>query len=171
GLLDILTIAYYGWHEPEYEYQYVIFYYENQGNGQYEKHLIYQFDSYFNNDNTPDRGNIYLYDKNLDGELDLLVSCSDDYSTILFLLNTSNLEVEDLDGSINLTQVYPNPFSEVINWKSVSPKNNYNVLIFDLAGKKVFSNNLKQNHLDLNFLEKGIYILKIDNESFKVIKK
>lgn len=171
GLLDVLTLGYYGWNEPEYSYHYVIFYYQNQGNGQYEKLLINQFDSYFNNDDAFDRGNIYLHDKNLDGKLDILVSCSDDGNTIRFYLNTSNLEVIDQIDNRNLTKVYPNPFSEVINWKSIQQKNSYDVTIYDLTGKSLFDKNINSTHLDLSFLEKGIYILKIDDESFKVIKK
>lgn len=164
GLQDILTLGYY---DSEYSHQYVIYYYENQGNGQYEKFLV----SSFNNEGNTDRGKIYLYDKNLDGKLDLLVSCSDHDNTILFLLNTSNLEVEDLNTNKNQTQVFPNPFSEVINWKTIQQKSNYKVSIFDLTGKSLFDKRINSTHLDLSFLEKGIYILKIDDESFKVIKK
>lgn len=170
GLLDILTLGYYGWNEPDYELNNVIFYYENLGNGQYDKFLINQFVTGFNNTNF-EIANIYLYDKNLDGKLDILVSCSDGANTIRFYLNTSNLEVQDINVKENSTKVYPNPFSEYINWKSVNQKSNYQVEIFDLTGKMVYQNSIKEDYLNLNFLPKGVYILKIDNESFKIIKK
>lgn len=171
GLPDLLTLGYYSG-GTGYSNQFVIYYYENQGNGQYERFFINEFTAYFSNGSGDlDRGNIYLYDKNLDGDLDLLVSCSDISNTILFLLNTTNMEVTDLDNHKNQTKVFPNPFSEVINWRPVQPKDNYRVSIYDLTGKSLFDKNINSTHLDLNFLEKGIYILKIDGESFKVFKK
>lgn len=171
GLPDLLTLGFYSG-GTGYSNQFVIHYYENQGNGQYERFFINEFTAYFSSGSGElDRGNIYLYDKNLDGDLDLLVSCSDISNTILFFLNTTNMEVTDLDNHKNQTKVFPNPFSEVVNWRPVQPKENYRVSIFDLTGKSLFNENINSTYLDLNFLEKGIYILKIDGESFKVIKK
>ncbi len=166
GLLDFLSIGY-----AKNEYKNKIHFYKNLGNDNYEKYLINEFHSVYNYYEKSDKSKLYLFDKDLDGKLDIVVSCTNIQNTILTLYNTSTLEVIDQNESLNKTEVFPNPFSEIINWKPSQLKNYYSVRIFDLTGNKVYENEIKDNNLNLSFLEKGIYILKIDSDSFKIIKK
>lgn len=56
--------------------------------------------------------------------------------------------------------VYPNPFENYIYIKSLDKMENYMLEIFDVSGKKIVETH-NQNMWDLNFLSKGIYLLKI----------
>lgn len=166
GLLDFLSIGY-----AKDEYKNKIHYYKNLGNDNYEKHLINEFNSYYVYPEKIFKSRLYLFDKDSDGKLDIFVSCTDNNNTILTLYNTSTLEVIDQNERLNKTEVFPNPFSETINWKPNQLKDSYSVRIFDLTGKMIFENEIRENNLNLSFLGKGIYILKIDSDSFKIIKK
>lgn len=70
--------------------------------------------------------------------------------------------------------VYPNPVTDIINVKGNHIDKISKVQIFDIAGKliaeydKPFS---YQNTLDLSKLSPGIYVIKLDNISQKIIKK
>jgi len=74
--------------------------------------------------------------------------------------------------------VYPNPFSSVVFVKmqqDLSAK--LELTVIDLAGKKLYSETFPANEivrLDLSFLNKGLYILKIQSKdiqtSYKIIK-
>ncbi len=74
----------------------------------------------------------------------------------------------------NTTTISPNP---VIDELSINTKAKVNAVeVYNLAGQKVWSSDkVMNNKVDLNFLTKGIYIIKVETdtskESIKFIKK
>ena len=74
----------------------------------------------------------------------------------------------------NTTTISPNP---VIDELSINTKAKVNAVeVYNLAGQKVCSSDkVMNNKVDLNFLTKGIYIIKVETdtskESIKFIKK
>ena len=66
--------------------------------------------------------------------------------------------------------IYPNPVNDIL---TIYPSNNMITLIeiFDISGKKVYSNTYK-NTIDVSFFSKGVYLLKMydTNEQFSVFK-
>ena len=88
-------------------------------------------------------------------------------------LNSSTLSVEDLFAEdANPFNVYPNPTSDVVNISSSTPVNT-KVEVFTITGKKVLESTLSGTTvtLDLTVFSKGVYILRIGGESFKVVKE
>ncbi|MFZ4799222.1 MAG: PKD domain-containing protein, partial [Bacteroidia bacterium] len=88
------------------------------------------------------------------------------------------VSVVELDNN-KVISVYPNPFSDVLE---IDLKGFYHQSIFiqlsDVLGKNIFTENIKPNSSNtysLNTssfqLTKGIYILKVNNDFFKVIKE
>jgi PKD repeat protein len=86
--------------------------------------------------------------------------------------------VVDLGNNKEIS-IYPNPFSDVLE---IDLKGFYHQSLFiqltDVLGKNIFSENIKPNSnntysLNTNSfkLTKGIYILKVNHECFKVIKE
>ncbi len=78
---------------------------------------------------------------------------------------------------LNLLSIFPNPVQDVfiIDSKNIHI-NSFNLQIFNILGKKVFeSSKLKSNTINVSFLKRGIYILKISKENqhktLKLIKK
>jgi hypothetical protein len=70
--------------------------------------------------------------------------------------------------------VFPNPSTRIFNILTENPIANATIIIADLNGRIVFqtkSENLNNQTLELNQLQKGIYILKISNENFKYSQK
>ena len=86
-----------------------------------------------------------------------------------FNLKKDHLICEKCDKEI---QVYPNPFNETVkvHWSESSNKKNYQVL--SLEGKLILKGNIFSNQsIDLRFLPKGVYLLKIENQIKKLIKR
>jgi hypothetical protein len=89
------------------------------------------------------------------------------YQTVLQVLGINELEKESI-------KVYPNPTSDYVYIKLKSNSKIEQVEIYDLSGKIVKQINIKEDKIDLSFLEKGIYILKLKNsdiQPIKIIKK
>ena len=61
-------------------------------------------------------------------------------------------------------RIYPNPSFDYI---FIETQDELEVTVFDLKGKKIFSNQVS-NRLDIRSLEKGIYIIRI-NEGEKIL--
>jgi len=72
----------------------------------------------------------------------------------------------------NAIDIYPNPTRDFIN---IDLKNNFKskVQIFNVFGKEVFNKQFIQNFIsiDISNFTKGIYILKINNKTTKLIKQ
>jgi len=88
-------------------------------------------------------------------------------------LDSSTLSVEDVFAEeANQFKVYPNPTSDFVNIFSSTPVN-AKVELYTITGKRLMETSYSgtTDRLDLINLSKGVYILKIGDESFKVIKK
>jgi CHRD domain/Secretion system C-terminal sorting domain len=86
------------------------------------------------------------------------------------LLNTNSFELQ------SKLDLYPNPFSDVLNINNKTNKS-LKVEILDLVGKLIESNtvNFDNSQFDYSYLKSGMYIIKLtttDNQSttFKIIK-
>lgn len=71
---------------------------------------------------------------------------------------------------LNKLKVYPNPFS---NYFIIETENNGNVVIYNLSGKAMFNIHLQtgNNRIDASGLPSGIYLLKQETNTVKLIKK
>ena len=167
GLTDIIAVS------EEYNNNQgdKIFYYLNNGQGFDSKTVIEHFNNHYSQ-----RG-VNTIDLNNDGKRELITS---HFSIFLGkYLNNSVLEIEDYtSNSYNHFTLYPNPFSETINWfDNRNSQNNsiYLIQIKDLTGNSIYQNTLKNNHLDLKFLSKGVYLFTIqsngNSSTYKIIKK
>jgi hypothetical protein len=80
---------------------------------------------------------------------------------------TSVTELTSIESDFS---VYPNPFNEKISIKS--KKANAPVHIFDLPGKEIYTGTLKQgiNEINASQWPAGVYIIRIEEKSIKVIK-
>ena len=58
---------------------------------------------------------------------------------------------------------YPNPVRDKIYFETT----NGIVSIFDIAGRKIFSQQFSSGQADLSFLKPGVYMVKIDGETYK----
>ena len=98
-------------------------------------------------------------------------SFSSDYCQDLGSLATSNVNTDHQ----NLWSIYPNPVvgkELFISGKNVG--NIKKISIIDASGKLIKQENLpfrNKNSVDVSALQSGIYIIKIDNEMVKMIKK
>jgi hypothetical protein len=103
-------------------------------------------------------------------------SCEAKTLTIL----TNDLITNLKEISNNELTVFPNPFMNELNIDFGQKINSLDLMIVDLFGKvflkKTFVNE-KEIHLDTDFLSKGIYIVKIENNEIgksyfqKIIKQ
>lgn len=79
------------------------------------------------------------------------------------------------EQSMSNFQVYPNPASSELNIIMTHTKSEPIIVeILDLSGKKVYSQNFSNNNkitIDVKGIEKGIYILKVNNQTQKVMIK
>lgn len=91
------------------------------------------------------------------------------YCTNLGVLANDEVIVAD-----NKISIYPNPVTQgqvFAGGKEVTKI--FKASIFDVSGKLIYSENnpfKTKDYIDVNKLEKGIYILVLDNQSFKFIK-
>lgn len=69
-------------------------------------------------------------------------------------------------------KVYPNPSGGIFTIEFQGQKSDYEITIFDLTGKKFYSDSFKTNEgkssrmVDISIKPKGLYFLKISNEKF-----
>ncbi len=78
------------------------------------------------------------------------------------------LKIEE--QTANKTTVYPNPSENII---SISIIDNCNFQIFNIQGKLIKKGKLssEDNKIDIASFEKGLYLLKIKNSGFSILKK
>ncbi|WP_242206541.1 T9SS type A sorting domain-containing protein [Aestuariivivens insulae] len=109
-----------------------------------------------------------------DGDLDMASISGTENHLNWFENNTyaPSLSVNDLE--INSVSIYPNPTSNVLNFKNIQNKE-YKVSVYNLIGKKVLSSQLinsSNSALDVSFLNTGIYVIHFENSktSLKFVK-
>ena len=86
----------------------------------------------------------------------------------IFVMNPNSVS----DDFISYTyKVYPNPTYLFVNIKTELPRLSKYVLL-NIYGQKVLSGiiNQKNFRIDLSKLSSGVYVLRIDNKSYKIIK-
>ena len=78
------------------------------------------------------------------------------------LIDQTTVGVNEL-GNENSFSVYPNPANDVLNIKVGTIKENTKIKIADVIGRTILITEYK-SHLDISFLEKGIYFVTIQQE-------
>jgi len=99
------------------------------------------------------------------------VKSNDKVIKISRLLDTQNAGSVGIEFTKkNETKVYPNPFTNTL---FIDLENLVSVQVLNLQGKVIYTS--KNTSLDLSFLSKGIYLLKVSNgykqEVIKIVKK
>jgi uncharacterized delta-60 repeat protein len=76
-----------------------------------------------------------------------------------------------IDNQITHFIAYPNPFNESIEIESESLIQD--ILVYDITGKTVFSESFNTSNLTVNTInwKSGVYFIKIENQTIKVIKE
>ena len=86
-----------------------------------------------------------------------------DLEEIVIIRNNCEREVD-----INFS-IYPNPVRNFLN--VVTDKAIFNIEIYDMMGKLILYGTYNKNQLvDVNHLSNGVYIVRINNEKFKITK-
>lgn len=96
---------------------------------------------------------------------DIVATCKDTSSLVIGnfvgLNNTSKTEYK----------IYPNPTEGIINIEGLTKTKNSIVYIYNSLGKLILTKELKDSRIiDVNDFSKGIYLLKIDEMIFKIVK-
>ena len=129
------------------QWETIEFDFSNQADGTAELNFDYTFDLaslFFNFGNTGNQNVVYYFDNVSFG----------------YPLSINN----ELPKTF---RIYPNPSFDYI---FIETQDELEVTIFDLNGKKVFSNQI-MNRLDISFLEKGMYVVMFDSGEKKLYQK
>lgn len=104
----------------------------------------------------------------------LLLKYNNGGTELLAAYDISNMTFSNLTGldnnKVSDISIFPNPSSDIIFVK------NYflpliKVSIYSIQGKYIKDLKLVSNYLDITDLSNGVYILKMDNKTFKFTKK
>lgn len=138
---------------------------------------LYEWD--FDNDGIVDSNEenpVYTFTDT--GWYSINIAAYDDYDTSSFLRENyiyvyELTNVEEIEGNLTELSYYPNPITDVV---SIEIRPNFKMIeIYDLNGKSHYAKTLLQENkteiIDLQNLEKGIYLLKIKTEEQKITKK
>ena len=85
----------------------------------------------------------------------------------------SSDQIEKIENYSSLFELFPNPSDFNTNLK-FEKMGDYNIIVFDLNGKKVHELNLEQvseHSLDISILKKGVYFVKVSNQNNLVSTK
>lgn len=96
------------------------------------------------------------------GHLSSLVLNVESYDSSLLGINTSEVTTQKL-------KLYPNPTSAQLN--IVNAKMDSNISIYSITGVRVFSSTYDGLPINLDQLDNGLYFVKIDNKTLKLIIK
>ena len=119
----------------------------------------------------------YSYDLSAYNGKDIYVAIqcvsNDQFGFILddFNVSGSSLATSDINAK-NVTKVYPNPVVDAfkIDLGTSIDKSKVTVELFDMVGKKIQSFDYADQY-DVSSLPKGVYVLKINDGTTKVVKK
>lgn len=119
----------------------------------------------------------YSYDLSAYNGKDIYVAIqcvsNDQFGFILddFNVSGSSLATSDINAK-NVTKVYPNPVVDAfkIDLGTSIDKSKVTVELFDMVGKKIQSFDYVDQY-DVSSLPKGVYVLKINDGTTKVVKK
>lgn len=91
---------------------------------------------------------------------------TDLYFSIL-IFPATHIEVKD---KTNLINIYPNPANSILNFKPIDDKI-YNISIHNIQGKIVYCNVGELKGIDITYLDKGMYFVKIANKEIRKVFK
>jgi hypothetical protein len=82
------------------------------------------------------------------------------------------VDMKDIENNEDI-KVYPNPTTDYVEIETIPQQESNLISIYDITGRLIKSQILTDGitHLDLSTSANGIYLLKIDNQIFKIIKK
>ena len=89
----------------------------------------------------------------------------DDNDQLQFIVSTS-VGIEELESLEDF--IYPNPFTDVLNFKKVLEQA---VIITDINGKTVIEIDAGSQRADLKALPSGVYLLRIGRKTHKLVKE
>ena len=78
--------------------------------------------------------------------------------------NVGNFPLSAVEKSKNKFSVHPNPSSSFINLKSLENNDEYSISIFNIFGKEIIHNLKNPKQIDISYLVKGQYIMKIETK-------
>lgn len=81
----------------------------------------------------------------------------------------SSIEEASLNQTNSALSLYPNPVNDILYIEGLSPELNQ-VKLFNMLGKE-FSFNLNNGKVNISELPTGIYMVVVENDVFKIIKK
>lgn len=118
--------------------------------------------------NTTSTSYYYFYDWQIE------YACESARTQVTATVDSNCLSTSEVSGKEKSIQVYPNPFSDVVNINK--PELVKSVRVSDVSGKLVKTINQPESVLRLNDLSQGMYILLLEmkdgsKQSIKVIKK
>lgn len=85
-----------------------------------------------------------------------------------FIWTPNSLSLDDLNK--NDVVIYPNPALNILNIEGLD-QDNYNYVIYDMAGRIVMQNSINGKSIEVDSLNQGNYILNITDGTRKIIKK
>lgn len=85
--------------------------------------------------------------------------------------NTDNTDITNTSGIENKIWVSPNPFRNHIKINNL-PEGRSEIRIFSISGKLILQTELYDSStIDINHLTEGIYVLKVNNQTLKIVKQ
>ncbi|WP_299895951.1 T9SS type A sorting domain-containing protein [uncultured Aquimarina sp.] len=106
------------------------------------------------------------------GNITLDIGTFDSCWGVVELVHDNTLSNEDIEFNEEIVSFYPNPANTSIYIKNFSSLDISSVDIYDMQGKKIISKKLESREIDVSSLTKGVYLLKIKNNSGdRVVKK
>lgn len=112
-----------------------------------------------------------IADFNNDGGLDIAAINYLQNDLILFTNDMNTIGIQEFKN--NSLSIYPNPTSNKIHFKGLTSESE-TVTVYDVLGKLVLNQTLLPSEgLDVSKLQKGVYILKLENSntSYKFVKE
>ncbi len=102
------------------------------------------------------------------------VSNNQSSSGILGVFTQNNLlSTKPLELQIGMT-VFPNPTISKLHFETLENLAEQKVKVYNLQGKMMFETKIQEKSINLEMLEKGIYLIQFENKnynSFKIIKQ
>jgi len=122
-----------------------------------------------------ENGTVYFLEATTDSQGYINIVDNQNNSTTIFyediqkMYFASVMSIEEVENE-NQLLVYPNPAKDYIKIANASSEKS-NIVIYSLDGKMLLQEEKFNNEqIDISLLEKGIYVLKVNNRTFKFSK-
>ena len=125
------------------------------------------FDTYPTNNSASFNGAWSIYPYFASGNIII----SDIEGGLFVVRKTGTLAIGDSVFNTPTISVYPNPASNILNISSTNEKIN-NIALFTILGQEILkleTNNRNQVNVDIEHLNEGVYVLKINNNYAKKV--